>query len=59
MMTQWTNYEAIPDHVDVTMLRSNWTRIRTVLTFWEPVHLLQEEEIENLKAIITGRLKGA
>lgn len=52
-------YASIPEHVSVTTLISVWTKIKSLLKFWEPADLLQEEELENLKAIIGGTMKDA
>jgi len=52
-------YTSIPEHVSVTTLISVGTKIKSLLMFWEPANLLQEEELENLKAIIGGTVKAA
>lgn len=52
-------YENIPEHVGVTTLISVWSKIMGLLVSWQPVDLLQEEELENLKAIIDGTMKEA
>jgi hypothetical protein len=56
---QWKDYKSIPAHVGVTMLMSRWTNIMGLLASWKPASLLQEEELENLKAIIGGTMKQA
>ena len=53
------DYASIPEHINVTMMISVWTRIMALLASWQPGSLLQEEEIENLKAIIGGTMKSA
>jgi hypothetical protein len=59
-MIPWKgNYEMVPKHVSVTTLMSVWSKIMGLLASWEPRDLLQEEELENLKAIISGTMKGA
>jgi hypothetical protein len=60
-MKQWhgKEYASIPEHISVTMLVSVWSKIMGLLASWQPVDLLQEEEIENLKAIIGGTMKAA
>jgi len=57
-LKQWhaKEYESIPKHVSVTTLVSVWSNIMGLLRSWEPADLLQEEEIENLKAIIGGTM---
>ena len=50
-------YAGIPEHIRVTMMISVWSKIMMLLVSWEPASLLQEEELENLKAIIGGALK--
>jgi hypothetical protein len=52
------DYESIPAHVTVTMMTSAWSKIMGLLTSWQPTEL-QEEELENLKAIIGGSMKAA
>jgi len=52
-------YENVPEHVSVTTLMSGWSKILGLLAFWQPRNLLQEEELENLKAIIGGTMKDA
>ncbi len=52
-------YASIPEHVSITTLISVWTKIVGLLMSWQPVDLLQEEELENLKAIIGGTVKAA
>lgn len=56
---QWKEYSLIPEHVAVTMLISRWSKILGLLTLLEPTTLLQEEEYENLKAIIGGTMRQA
>jgi hypothetical protein len=56
---QWKEYSLIPEHVGVTMLISRWSKILGLLTLLEPTTLLQEEEYENLKAIIGGTMRQA
>jgi hypothetical protein len=58
-MAQWKSYESIPRHVGITMPMSVWYNIMVLLMSWEPDNLLQEEEIENLKAIIGGTMEQA
>jgi hypothetical protein len=60
-LKQWhgKQYESIPEHVSVTALISVWTKIMGLLASWQPADLLQEEELENLKAIIGGTIKDA
>lgn len=53
-----TDYESIPAHVTVTMMTSAWSKIMGLLASWQPTEL-QEEELENLKAIIGGTMKAA
>jgi hypothetical protein len=53
------NYEMVPEHVSVTTLMSVWSKIIGLLASWQPANLLQEEELENLKAIIGGTMKDA
>jgi hypothetical protein len=57
-MKQWfgKDYESIPEHVSVTALMSVWSKIMGLLASWQPADLLQEEELENLKAIIGGAM---
>lgn len=52
-------YASIPEHVSVTTLISVWSKIMGLLMSWQPANLLQEEELENLKAIIGGTVKAA
>jgi hypothetical protein len=52
-------YASIPEHVSVITLISVWSRIMGLLTSWQPADFLQEEELENLKAIISGTMKAA
>jgi len=49
--------EQIPTHLPVTASLSVWIKIKALLASWEPRDLLQEEELENLKAIIGGGLR--
>lgn len=60
-MKQWhgKEYGSIPEHVTVTTLISVWMKIFGLLKAWEPANILQEEELENLKAIIGGTIKAA
>jgi hypothetical protein len=60
-MKQWhgKEYASIPEHVSVTTLISVWSKIMGLLASWQPADLLQEEELENLKAIIGGAMKAA
>lgn len=51
------DYADLPDHILVSALASVWTNILGLLTSWKPANLLQEEELENLKAIVGGTLK--
>jgi hypothetical protein len=52
-------YASIPEHVSVITLISVWSGIMGLLMSWQPADLLQEEELENLKAIISGTIKAA
>jgi hypothetical protein len=52
-------YTSIPEHIKVTARMSVWSQILALLAFWQPANLLQEEELENLKAIIGGTMKAA
>jgi hypothetical protein len=52
-------YSAIPEHINVTILISVRRKILMLLSQWKPADLLQEEEIENLKAIIGGTIREA
>jgi hypothetical protein len=54
-----TEYSSIPEHISVVALIPVWTKIMTLLMSWQPTDLLQEEELENLKAIIGGTMKAA
>lgn len=58
---QWfgKEYASAPEHVAVTALISVWSKIMGLLVSWQPADLLQEEELENLKAIIGGTMKRA
>jgi hypothetical protein len=58
-LLKWKEYSSIPAHVSITMLMSGWNKIMGLLASWEPGTLLQEEELENLKAIIGGTMKQA
>jgi hypothetical protein len=60
-MKQWhgKEYASIPEHVSVTALMSVWSKIMGLLSSWQPADLLQEEELENLKAIIGGTMTTA
>jgi hypothetical protein len=60
-LKQWhgKEYASIPEHVSVTALMSVWSKIVGLLSSWQPVDLLQEEELENLKAIIGGTITAA
>jgi hypothetical protein len=49
-------YAGLPEHIGVMMMVSVWAKIMGLLTAWEPSSLLQEEQLENLKAIIGGAL---
>jgi len=51
-------YAKIPEHLGVTTLISVWSKIMGLLASWQSADLLQEEELENLKAIIGGTMKG-
>lgn len=61
IMKQWhgKEYESIPEHASVTTLMSVWSKIMGLLASWQPADLLQEEELENLKAIIGGAMTAA
>lgn len=61
VMKQWhgKEYASIPDHVPITTLISIWSKIIGLLVSWEPADLLQEEELENLKAIISGTMNAS
>jgi hypothetical protein len=52
-------YASIPKHLRLTTKISVWAKIMGLLRSWEPADLLQEEQLENLKAIIGGTLKSA
>ena len=60
-LKQWhgNEYASIPQHVSVVALISVWLKIMGLLVVWRPANLLQEEELEDLKAIIGGAMKSA
>ena len=49
-------YTAIPEHLSVSMPMSIWSNVMGLLRSWQPADLLQEEELEDLKAIIGGAM---
>jgi hypothetical protein len=53
------DYKDIPPHYPVAMMLSQWVKVHGFLRLCEPRDLLQEEELENLKAFIGGALKKA
>jgi len=50
-------YVTIPEHLGVATVVSVWSKIMGLLVSWQPADLLQQEELENLKAIIGGTIK--
>jgi hypothetical protein len=53
------DYEDIPLHYPVAMMLSQWAKGYAFLRLCKPQDLLQEEDLENLKAFIDGALKKA
>ena len=50
-------YHETPRRGSVAASISEWVKIMALLASWKPADLLQEEEIENLKAIIGRTMK--
>jgi hypothetical protein len=55
-LISWKDYNSIPPHVEISLPVASWSRVYVLLRGVEPANLLQEEEIENLKAIIGGAI---
>jgi hypothetical protein len=55
-LISWKDYNSVPPHVEISLPVASWSRVYALLRAIEPANLLQEEEIENLKAIIGGAI---